>query len=96
MERWYNVKETAEVMRCGVDTARARMEQMPDVVNVGTTGRRILMVPESNLDDWFRNHRMTQVKAITPRARTASRTVKVSSNGKLARIDRRTGKLAAV
>ena len=96
MERWYNVKETAEVMRCGVDTARARMEQMPDVVNVGTSGRRILMVPESNVEDWFRNHRMTQVKAIAQKQRAMSRTVKVSSSGKLARIDRRTGKLAAV
>ena len=95
MERWYNVKETAEVMRCGVDTARARMEQMPDVINVGTKGRRILMVPESNIEDWFRNHRMATVKQILPKRKNVPK-VKAGSSGKLARMDRRTGKLVAV
>lgn len=89
MERWYSVKEAAEIMRCGPDTARARMEKMPDVVNVGTPGRRQLMVPESSIEDWFRNHRVTQARVIRP-------AVKARKDGKIARMDRRTGKLKAV
>ena len=86
MERWYNVKETAEVMRCGVDTARARMKQMPGVINVGSATRRQLMVPEYGLEDWLRNHRVTTVRVELPQ-------MKLRKDGKIARMDRRTGKL---
>lgn len=90
MDRWYRVSDVAGIMGCGVDTARARMEEMRDVVNVGTQKRRQLMVSESALQDWLRNHRISaRVEIVVPK-------FGMNKDGKLARMDRRTGKLKAV
>ena len=90
MERWYKVKDVAELMGCSDDTARARMKEMRGVVNVGSEKRRQLMVPEDSIEDWFRNHRVsTKIEIMIPDFR-------INRSGKLARIDRRTGKLKAV
>ena len=90
MDKWYRVKEVAEVMGCGEDTARARMKEMPGVINVGSERRQQLMVPEYGLEDWFRNHRIsTRVEIAMPK-------FNMSRSGKIARMDRRTGKLKAV
>lgn len=59
MDKWYRVRDVAEVMNCSEDTARARMGEMPGVVNVGSEKRRQLMVPEYGIEDWMRNHRIT-------------------------------------
>ena len=67
MDKWYRVQDVAEIMCCGSDTARARMKEMPDVINAGSEKRQQLMVPESNIEDWFRNHRVsTRVKIVMP------------------------------
>lgn len=90
MDRWYKVGEVAGIMGCGPDTARARMQEMRDVVNVGTQKRRQLMVSESALEDWMRNHRISaRVEIVMPK-------YGMRKDGKLARMDRRTGKLKAV
>ena len=90
MDKWYRVQDVAEVMGCSSDTARARMKEMHDVINVGSEKRQQLMVPEASLEDWLRNHRVcTKVEIIMPRCR-------MSKSGKIARMDRRTGKLKAV
>ena len=87
-EQWYPVREVALIMGCSYDTARQRMEEMPDCINVGSQKRRQLMVPQSSLESWFRNHRIRQEK---PEVK-----IPVCRDGKMARIDRRTGKLKAV
>ena len=90
MDKWYRVPDVAELMGCSNDTARARMEEMRDVINVGSEKRRQLMVPESSVEDWLRNHRIcTKVEIIMPKCR-------MNKSGKIARMDRRTGKLKAV
>lgn len=90
MDRWYKVQDVAEVMGCSADTARARMKEMRDVINVGSEKRQQLMVPEASLEDWLRNHRVcTKVEIIMPKCR-------MNRSGKIARMDRRTGKLRAV
>lgn len=90
MDRWYRVQDVAEVMGCSSDTARARMKEMHDVINVGSEKRQQLMVPESSVEDWLRNHRIcTKVEIFMPKCR-------MSKSGKIARMDRRTGKLKAV
>ena len=90
MDRWYKVQDVAEVMGCSSDTARARMKEMHDVINVGSEKRQQLMVPESSVEDWLRNHRIcTKVEIFMPKCR-------MSKSGKIARMDRRTGKLKAV
>ena len=90
MDRWYRVQDVAEVMGCSSDTARARMKEMHDVINVGSEKRQQLMVPESSVEDWLRNHRITtQVRIVVPEHR-------MNRSGKIARMDRRTGKLKAV
>lgn len=85
MSTLYSVKAVADLMGCSYDTARMRMQEMPGVMNVGSEKRRQLMVPEDGLRDWLHNHRM----------QTAPRPMKVtiSADGKMARIDRRSGKL---
>lgn len=90
MDKWYRVSDVAEIMGCSNDTARARMKEMADVINVGTETRRQLMVPEYSLEDWMRNHRITitQIRIVVPEHT-------MSKDGKLARISRRTGKLEA-
>lgn len=88
MEKWCSVKDVAGIMRCSTDTARRRMEQMPDATNVGTPGRRQLLVPERNVEDWLRNRQVRNVPEIVR--------IPKSRNGKLARMNRRTGKLEAV
>jgi hypothetical protein len=90
-EIWFTVPDVARIMGCSYDTARSRMQEMTDVINVGSAKRRQLMVPENSLQDWFRNHRIAE-------ERPAERNIKIprSSTGKIARIDRRTGKLKAV
>ena len=90
MEQMYTVKAVAELMGCSNDTARMRMKQMPGVMNVGTAQRQQLMVPESGIEDWIRNHRMEPARPV--RKRPVMR-VTISADGKMARIDRRTGKL---
>ena len=87
-ELWYTVSDVALIMNCCHDTARARMEEMPECINVGNQKRRQLMVPQSSLEDWLRNHRITQVKKMDELPR--------NSSGKMTRMDRRTGKLVAV
>ena len=87
-EQWYTVRDVSIIMRCSYDTARSRMEEMPDCINVGSQKRRQLMVPQINLEDWLRNHRIET-------ARPAMEIPK-SKSGKIARMDRRTGKLIAV
>lgn len=67
------------------------MREMANVVNVGTQKRQQLMVPESSLMDWLRNHRMFSRAEMR-----LSRENLVDKNGKVTRIDRRTGKLKAV
>ena len=96
MEPWLRVADVAEILGCSKDTARARMKEMPDVINVGTKKRLQLMVPQHGLEDWLRNHRMD--KRTEHRAVPAVRRVKVpkSTSGRMARMDRRTGKLVAV
>ena len=89
MDNWYSVKKVSELMDCSADTARMRMKEMPGVINVGTAKRRQLMVPEYGLEDWLRNHRMTTVRIEVPQ-------MKLRKDGKIARIDRRTGRLQAV
>lgn len=86
MDNWYSVKKVAQLMDCSDDTARNRMKDMPGVINVGSAKRRQLMVPEYGLEDWLRNHRMTTVRIEVPQ-------MKLRKDGKIARIDRRTGKL---
>ena len=90
MEKWCSVKDVAGIMRCSTDTARRRMEQMPDAVNAGTEGRRQLLVPERNVEDWLRNRQVQTLPEIVrlpaPRGK----------DGKMARINRRTRKLEAV
>lgn len=87
-EIWFTVPDVARIMGCSYDTARNRMEEMSNVINVGSAKRRQLMVTESSLQDWFRNHRIAQEKPAVNIIRCSS--------GKLARMDRRTGKLKAV
>lgn len=96
MERWYRVPDVAELMGCSYDTARERMAEMPGVINVGSKKRRQLMVPQYGLEDWLRNHRMDN--RTERRTEPAVRRVKVpkSTSGRMARMDRRTGKLVAV
>lgn len=89
MDNWYSVKKVSELMDCSPDTARARMKEMPGVINVGSAKRRQLMVPEYGLEDWLRNHRITTVRIEMPK-------MKLRKDGKIARIDRRTGRLQAV
>lgn len=89
MESWYNVPKVAEVMGCSYDTARARMKEMAEVVNVGSQKRQQLMVPESSVKDWLRNHRVVKMEVVSPKHRARP-------DGKLARMDRRTGKLKAI
>ena len=92
MEQWYKTADVAGIMGCSYDTARARMQEMPGVINVGSQKRRQLMVPETDLEDWFRNHRViTRVEIQLPK-----KVRLISKEGKMARIDRRTGKLKAV
>lgn len=91
MERWYSVPKVSEIMGCSYDTARMRMREMANVVNVGTQKRQQLMVPESSLMDWLRKHRMFSRAEMR-----LSRENLVDKNGKVTRIDRRTGKLKAV
>ena len=88
MERWYKVSDVSGLMGCSYDTARARMKEMPGVINVGTQKRQQLMVPEFGLEDWLRNHRVTRVTIELPPMR-------LRADGKLARMNRRTGKLEA-
>lgn len=76
------VKDIALMMGCSYDTARQRMEEMPDCVNVGTEKRRQLLVPLSGLREWLSNHR---VEAITMPVHLGC------NDGKMARKDRRTG-----
>ena len=85
MEQMYTVSRIAGLLGCSTDTARARMKEMPGVMNVGSAKRRQLMVPESGLQDWLRNHRMAEAERPLR--------VTISADGKMARIDRRTGKL---
>ena len=85
MEQLYSVPAVASMMGCSYDTARMRMKEMPGVINVGTARRQQLMVPESGIRDWLQNHRMPE--------RVRPMTVTISADGKMARIDRRTGKL---
>lgn len=84
-EQWLKVSDVAAVMGCSYDTARARMAEMPDVVNVGSERRRQLMVPQHGLEDWMRNHRIGTVirAAEVPRC----------GGNRMARMDRRTGRL---
>ena len=89
MDNWMKVSDVAEVMGCSYDTARARMERMKDAVNVGSQKRRQLMVPEYAVEDWLRNHRIATVRIVVPEHR-------IRKDGKIARMDRRTGKLKAV
>ena len=85
MEQLYSVPAVAKMMGCSNDTARMRMKEMPGVMNVGSVRRQQLMVPESGIRAWVANHRMPEpVKPMT---------VTISADGKMARIDRRTGKL---
>ena len=92
MDIWYRVKDVAQIMGCSEDTARARMKEMNGVINVGSEKRRQLMVPETDLEDWFRNHRViTRVEIQIPK-----KVRLISKDGKMARMDRRTGKLKAV
>ena len=86
MDNWYKVRAVAELMDCSYDTARERMKQMAGVINVGSAKRQQLMVPEYGLEDWLRNHRITTVRVELPQ-------MKLRKDGKLARMDRRTGKL---
>ena len=91
MEQILRVKDVAELMGCSYDTARARMAEMPGVINVGSKKRRQLMVPADGLEDWLRNHRVDH--------RTEPERLKViprGKNGRMARMSRRTGKLVAV
>lgn len=87
-DQWYTVRDVSIIMRCSYDTARGRMEEMPDCINVGSQKRRQLMVPKQNLEDWMRNHRIEPERPAMeiPKGR----------GGKIARMDRRTGKLIAV
>lgn len=89
MDKWYNVKSVAELMDCSYDTARARMKHMAGVINVGSAKRQQLMVPEYGLEDWMRSHRIVTVRIEMPK-------MKLRKDGKIARMDRRTGKLKAV
>ena len=89
MDNWYSVKKVSELMDCSPDTARARMKEMPGVINVGSEKRQQLMVPESDIENWLRNHRITTVRIEMPQ-------MKLRKDGKIARIDRRTGRLQAV
>lgn len=84
MENLLRVKDISVLMGCSYDTARARMKDMPGVVNVGTEKRQQLMVPLAGLKDWLANHRMEarQLPVFIP-----------GPDGRMARIDRRTGKL---
>lgn len=84
MENLLRVKDISMMMGCSYDTARARMKEMPGVMNVGTEKRRQLMVPLAGLRDWMANHRMEvkQLPAFIP-----------GPDGRMARMDRRTGKL---
>lgn len=95
MEKWCSVKDVAGIMRCSKDTARRRMESMPGVINAGTQGRRQLLVPERNVEDWLRNR---QVHPWPEAPEADARVIRIprSKSGRMARINRRTGKLEAV
>ena len=96
MERWYRVPDVAEILGCSTDTARARMAEMPEVINVGSKKRRQLMVPQHGLDDWLRNHRMDHRTEYRPEPAMKQVRIPKSTSGRMARMDRRTGKLVAV
>ena len=88
MEALLRVKDVADLMGCSYDTARTRMESMPGVMNVGSEKRRQLMVPAKSLEDWVCNHKIhawPEPIVITGRRN--------SPGGRIARINRRTGKL---
>ena len=88
MDKMYRVKDVARILGCGTDTARARMAEMPGVVNVGSDGRRQLMVPEYGIEDWLRNRRMNNARPL--------QVMPGGGRGKTPRRDRRTGRLQAV
>ena len=89
MDKWLKVKDVAKVLGCSIDTARNRMTEMAEVINVGTPQRQQLMVPEYALEDWMRNHRLNHVRVIVPTGRSRK-------DGKIARRDRRTGELKVI
>jgi hypothetical protein len=89
MEQMLSAKTVAKIMECSMDTARKRMKEMRDVIDVGTPKRSLLMVPQTSLEDWFRNHRIATVRITVPE-------FKLSRDNRLARMDRRTGKLKAI
>lgn len=96
MSTLYSVSAVAELMGCSNDTARQRMRQMAGVMNVGTARRHQLMVTEEALDEWLKDHRMMRAESIVvpdPNPRPRPMRVTISADGKMARIDRRTGKL---
>ena len=93
MSTLYSVKAVAELLGCSNDTARARMRQMAGVMNVGTARRHQLMVTEEALDLWLNEHRMARPGAVSVPAERPRTRVTISADGKMARIDRRTGKL---
>lgn len=87
--RMLSVKTVAEILDCSPDTAKKRMKDMQDVIDVGTPKRSQLMVPKASLEDWIRNHRIATVRITVPE-------FKLSRDNRLARMDRRTGKLKAI
>ena len=93
MEALYRVKDVAAAMGCSYDTARARMREMPGVMNVGTQRRRQRLVPDSGIMDWLKSHSMAIVQDNWLPVQANRRTVKISLDGRMARRDRRTGEL---
>lgn len=92
MSTLYGVTAVAKLMGCSNDTARMRMQEMAGVMNVGSAKRRQLLVTEEALDDWLRAHRLQRAETIVVPDPRPMR-VTISADGKMARIDRRTGKL---
>lgn len=88
MEKWYRVKDVSGILGCNKDTARARMQEMEGVINVGSQKRRQLMVPEYGLEDWLRNHRISGRGPAPVIGKPL-----LNSDGTLVKRDRRTGKL---
>ena len=86
MEALLRVKDVACITGWSKDTARARMQEMSGVMNLGTAKRRQLAVKESTLADWLADRAMYKPEA--PVIRPSG-----NSNGKMARRDRRTGEL---
>ena len=86
MEALLRVKDVACITGWSEDTARLKMQEMPGVMNLGSTKRRQLAVKESTLANWLADRAI--YRPDPPIIKPSGH-----SSGKMARRDRRTGEL---